>query len=465
MAEKFDVAILGAGPGGYVAALRACQLKKRVALIEKDEVGGVCMNYGCIPTKYLLSQIKKFAALKQNKKLEGPLDKIQLNWPQVQAAKKKIVARLVKGIEFLLQRNGVTLLRGTGYLLNENQIMVQQDKDEIKLEAARIILAPGSQPAELPFLAANGRQIITSRQALELEQIPPKLLVIGAGVIGLEMGLVFQQIGSEVHILEIMPSILPGSDKTLTARLERLLRRQGLNIYTQMRIEKAKIEDKEAVLEGTCLRDNKAFNFRAEKVLMAVGRKPNLASIKNIDLGVDEKGFLEVNSFLETETPGIFAIGDVIGGKLLAHKASHEGLIAAENACGQKKEMNYEALPAAVYTEPEFSMVGLSEEEATASGIKFQVGIFSLQANGRALTMEEPEGMIKIIADDQQRIIGAHLLAPNASELIAEMALAVRLGLKLEDISSTIHVHPTLSEAIMEAALKAQGKAIHALNE
>lgn len=465
MTKKFDIAVLGAGPGGYVAALRASQLKKRVVLIEKDKVGGVCMNYGCIPTKYLLYQVKEFMAVKKNKNLEGPLDKIKINWPQVQAGKRKVIARLVKGIEFLLQRNGVTLLRGTGSFLNDKQIMVQRDKEEVKVEAEKIILATGSQAAALPFLSANGQQIITSRQALELEVIPSKIIIVGAGAIGLEMGLIFHKIGSEVHILEVMPTILPGSDKALTTRLERFLRAQGLNIYTQMRIEESKTEGEKVVLKGSCLKDNKAFSFKAEKVLLAVGRKPNLDSFKNIKFSLDEKGFLKVNSFLETEVPGIFAIGDLIGGKLLAHKASHQGLLAVENACGQKKKMNYEALPAAVYTEPEFSTVGLTEEEAAARGIKIQVGVFPLQANGRALTMEQPEGMVKIIADNRQRIIGAHLLAPNASELIAEMALAVSLRLKLEDISSTIHVHPTLSEAVMEAALKAKNVAFHVLNE
>ncbi|MFQ5721756.1 MAG: dihydrolipoyl dehydrogenase family protein, partial [Candidatus Aminicenantales bacterium] len=332
MTKKFDIAVLGAGPGGYVAALRASQLKKRVVLIEKDKVGGVCMNYGCIPTKYLLYQVKEFMAVKKNKNLEGPLDKIKINWPQVQAGKRKVIARLVKGIEFLLQRNGVTLLRGTGSFLNDKQIMVQRDKEEVKVEAEKIILATGSQAAALPFLSANGQQIITSRQALELEVIPSKIIIVGAGAIGLEMGLIFHKIGSEVHILEVMPTILPGSDKALTTRLERFLRAQGLNIYTQMRIEESKTEGEKVVLKGSCLKDNKAFSFKAEKVLLAVGRKPNLDSFKNIKFSLDEKGFLKVNSFLETEVPGIFAIGDLIGGKLLAHKASHQGLLAVENA-------------------------------------------------------------------------------------------------------------------------------------
>jgi len=467
MAEKYDIAVLGGGPGGYVAALRGSQLKKRVVLIEREEIGGVCMNYGCIPTKYLLHQVKKFGEIKNNKNLEGPVEKVELNWGQVQNGKRKIIARLVKGVELLLRRNGVAVMRGIGSLLNEKQIIVQKESEEVKIEADRIILATGSHPAGLPFIAANGQQIITSRQALELEKVPPRILIVGAGAVGLEMGLIFRKLGSEVHILEIMASILPGSDRALAARLERLLRLQGLNIYTQMRIEESEIKNEKVFLRGTCLKDEKSFSFKAEKVLLAVGRKANLAQLlaKKQSFPLDEKGFIKVNSFMETEVPGIFAIGDLIGGKLLAHKASHEGIIAAENACGQKKKMNYEALPTAVYTEPEFSTVGLTQEEAAARGIKIQVGVFPLQANGRALSMEQPEGIVKIIADNQDRIIGAHLLAPHASELIAEMALAVHQRLKLHDVSSTIHVHPTLSEAVMEAALKAKNVALHVLNE
>lgn len=466
MKEKWDIAILGAGPGGYVAALRAAQLKKRVVLVERDKVGGICMNYGCISTKYLLHQAKIYEECKKNGNLEGPLEKIHYNWQKVQAEKERVVQRLVRGIEFLLKRNGVTLIQGDGSLRDERHIVVRSQKEEIRLESDKIILAAGSRPSPLPFLAANSQEVITSRQALELESIPKRMLIVGAGAVGLEIGSIFQRLGSEVHILEIMPSILPGADKEVTSRLEKLLKIQGLNIYTQMRIEESLVKDGKVHLKGTCLKDQIAFDFEAEKVLLAAGRTPNSQNIKgeNINFSEDKFGFLKVSPSLETSVPGIYAVGDLAGGKLLAHKASHEGLIAAENASGAKKEISYEALPMAVYTEPEFSAVGLTAQEAEERGIKVQVGLFSLQASGRALTMGKKQGMVKIIADAKDRIIGAHILSPNASELIAEIALAVHMQMKLQDVSSSMHVHPTLSEAVMEAAMKAKGEAIHVLN-
>jgi len=466
MRKKWDLAVLGGGPGGYVAALRGAQLKKRVVLIERDRIGGTCMNYGCIPAKYLLHQAKMYEEFRGSKTLEGPLEKIQCNWKRTQEEKRKIVERLVRGIEFLLEKNRVTVLKGKGFLKDERQIVVQAREGEEMLEADKIILATGSSPARLPFLVPNGKEFITSRQALELESLPGKMLIVGAGAVGLEIGTIYQKLGSEVIILEIMPTVLPGAEKEITTRLERLLKRQGLKIYTQMKIEKASTKEGKAILKGTCLRDQTPFEFEAEKILVAVGRIPNSEDLhgKEIPLSHDKFGFVKVSPYLETESAGLYAIGDLIGGKLYAHKASHEGILAVENAMGKKKAMNYEALPMAVYTEPEFSSVGLTEQEAKDKGKGIQVGLFSLQANGRALTIGKQEGMVKIIADEKDRIIGAHILAPHASELIAEMTLAISRGFRLQDVSSSIHVHPTLSEAVMEAALKAKGAAIHSLN-
>jgi len=376
------------------------------------------------------------------------------------------VERLVGGIEFLLERNGVTVFRGNGSLKDEKQIIIQVKAEETVVEADKIILATGSRPAPLAFLVPNGKEIITSRQALELERIPQKLLIIGAGAVGLELGTIYQKLGSEVIILEIMPTILPGAEKEITARLERLLMRQGIKIYTQMKIEKALTKGRKIILKGACLRDQSSFTFEAEKILLAVGRIPNSADLynKKNPLLQDKSCFVKVDPYLETESPGVYAIGDLIGGKLYAHKATHEGILAVENAFGKKKEMNYDALPMAVYTEPEFSSVGLTEQEARDKNKGIQIGFFSIQANGRAMTIGKQEGMVKIIADENDRIIGAHILSAQASELIAEMTLAIGKDLRLQDISSSIHVHPTLSEALMEAALKAKNEAIHALN-
>ncbi len=467
MDKKWDFIIIGGGPGGYVAAIRGAQLKKKVLLIEKHKIGGTCMNYGCIPAKFLLHQTKIYKELKANRNLDGPLEEIQCNWKRVQEEKSRAVERLVKGLEFLLQKNGVKIIDGEGLIKGKNKVSVMSDEEgEQILDAEKIIIATGSRPAELPFLKPNGKEIVTSREALEFEDIPRRMIVIGAGAIGLEMGTIYQRLGSEVSILEILPTVLPESDKETVKRLERILKAQGLHVYTQMKIESSQIIDGKVFLKGTSLESKSPFEFEAEKVLLAVGRTPNSEglSAKDPGLSTDDGGWVCVNSQLETNIPGVYAIGDLIGGKLLAHKASHEGLVAVENAAGKHKEMSYKALPMAVYTDPEFTSVGLTEEEAKEQGMKIQTGLFTLQANGRALTLGRQEGMVKIIADEADFIIGAHVLAPNASEFISEITLAMSKGLKVQEISSSIHIHPTLSEAVMEAALKVKNEAIHILN-
>lgn len=466
MEKKYDLAIIGGGPGGYVAAIRGAQLKKRVILIEKDRIGGTCMNYGCIPTKYLLHQTKIYKELKENKNLQGPMEKIKCNWNRIQEEKGKIVERLVKGVEFLLRKNGVDVVKGKGSIKSERHVAIEMEGEEKLIESDKITLATGSRPSDLPFLVSNGREIITSREALELDSVPDEMLIVGAGAIGLEIGTIFQRLGSDVTILEIMPTILPENDKAMVIRLERILKEQGLKIYTQMKIENSEIKEGKVYLRGHCLKTQFPFEFKAEKVLLATGRKPSSEDFygKGLKLILDKQGFVRVNSQLETGIPGIFAIGDLIGGKLLAHKASHEGIVAAVNASGLKMEMDYKALPQAVFTEPEFSSVGFTEEEAKKKGMKIQVGMFLLQANGRALTMGKQEGMVKILADEKDNILGAHILGPNASELISEITIAMNRGLKIQDISSSIHIHPTLSEAVMEAAMKTKNEAIHMLN-
>ena len=459
MDKKCDLAVLGSGPGGYVAAIRGAQLKKKVVLIEKDQIGGTCMNWGCIPTKYLLHQTNMLMELKSNTTLDGPVGKLRLNWTRVQDGKQDIVDRLVKGIEFLLKKNGVQVIRGEARLKSERELTVQSLEDT-KIFADHIILATGSESASLPFLQPNGKD------ALELNEVPDRLLVVGAGAIGLEMGTIFHRLGCDVTILEIEKNVLPGIDRDMTNRLERLLKAQGLKIHTQMKIEKKDLKNGAVILEGINLKTLARFDFEADKVLLAAGRKPNSELLKEKDarLKFDTHGFLQVNPNLETGIPGIYAIGDLIGGKLLAHKASHEGIIAVENACGQTKEMNYSALPSAVFTEPEFACVGITETEAKNSGLSISVGLFSLQANSRAVTMGQSEGMIKILSDSEDRIVGAQILSPHASEIVMEATMAIQNGLKLSDLSSIVHIHPTLSEAVMEAALKAKGKAIHMLN-
>ena len=466
MSEKCDLVIIGGGPGGYVAALRAAQLRKKVTLIEDDRIGGTCMNYGCIPTKFLLSQTKTWSELKNNPRIEGWRETVRLDWASVQKEKRAVVDRLVRGTEFLLERNGVEILKGRGGLRRERGVIFRGPDGERALEAEKIILATGSRSAGLPFLKTDGNAVISHLEALDLEVVPKSLIVVGAGAIGLEIGTIYSRVGAEVMVLEVLPAILPGTDRQMASRLERLLKKQGLQIFTEMRIEESVRASGEVSLKGTCLKTGKPFAFSAEKVLLAVGRRPNSEFLRD-GFGelLDRGGHVQVNARLETAAPGIYAIGDLIGGKLLAHKASHEGIMAAENAAGGSAEMEYGALPMAVFTEPELASVGLTEDEAKAAGLQTRVGLFSLQANGRALTLESPEGMVKIIAAGDDRIIGAHILAPFASEMIPEMTMAVRKGLTVQDVSQTIHVHPTVSEAMMEAALKAKGRALHALNQ
>ena len=468
MDKKWDLVIIGGGPGGYVSAIRGAQLKKKVLLVEEHKIGGTCMNYGCIPAKYLLHQTKIYKDLKENRNLEGPLETIKCDWERVQKERSRVVERLVKGLEFLIRKNGVEMTKGQGSMNENGQVSVRVAEGEEKVvEAEKVILAAGSRPAELPFVQPNRKEIITSQEALELDEIPQKLLVIGAGAIGLEMGTIYQRLGSEVTILEILPTILPGSDIETAKRLERILKEQGLNIHTRLRLESSQVNEGKVVVKGMQLESQSPFEFQADKVLLAVGRNPNSEglSAKDSPLSLDEKGSVIANSLLETSLPGVYAIGDLIGGKLLAHKASHEGLIAAENAFGKKTEMNYAALPFAVFTDPEFSSVGLTEEGAIEKGIKIQKGVFSLQASGRALTLGRQEGMVKILADERDQVIGAHILAPNASEFIPEITLAMNKGLRIQDISSSIHIHPTLSESVMEAAMKTKNEAIHILND
>ncbi len=465
--DKKNLAIIGGGPGGYLAALRAAQLGLSVVLFEQERVGGICINVGCIPTKYLLHQTAIFYQLQADKNLEGPVGELRLNWQKVQEGRQRVIDRLVKGLEFLLSKNEVEVIKGKARVTSPGEVTAWTSGGEIKFQADKIILATGSRPADFPFLRFNGREVISSTEALSLPEIPKRLLVVGAGAIGLELGSVYGRLGTEVTILEIMPSILPGTDLVTAQRLERILKKQGLKIYLQMKIESAEIKSGQVSLRGLSLLDSKPFEFTADKVLIAAGRKPNIEELVwDENLLTRQKGnFLEVNSQGETSIPGVYAIGDLTGGKLLAHKAYHDGRIAAEAAAGLNSQLDYKALPSAIFTEPELASVGLSQTEAEARGLAIKIGEFPLQANGRALTMDSPDGLVRIIASQtDDEILGAHLLAPHASEMLPILTMAVSHRLKIKDLDSIIYIHPTLSEAIPEAALKANKEALHILN-
>ena len=465
MKIKKDIAIIGGGPGGYLGALRGAQLKRSVVLFEMDRVGGTCMNYGCIPTKYLLHQTKVLKEIRENRNLAGSAAGAALDWPSVQAGRVSVVDRLVKGVEFLLEKGGVEIVKGRAVLKNENQVTVETPEGVKVYAASKIILATGSRAASLPFLVPNGVEVVTSTEALEFPAVPKSLLVIGAGAIGLEIGSIYRRLGTDVTVLEILPGIMPGSDRESATRLERTLKKQGLKVLTQMRIESALVEKGRVTVKGVCLKNNVPFEYASERVLLAAGRRPNSEGLAASPMFMlRQGGYVEVNSRLETSVPGIYAIGDLIGGKLLAHKAYHDAIVAVENACEMEKSVDYSALPMAVFTDPEFASVGLTQEEAQAAGTKVQIGVFPLQASGRALTMDALDGLVKVLADEEDRVIGAHIIAPGASEMIAELTLAVAKKMKIQDIGSLIHIHPTLSEAVGEAALKAKGEALHIIN-
>ncbi|OGD14871.1 MAG: dihydrolipoyl dehydrogenase [Candidatus Aminicenantes bacterium RBG_19FT_COMBO_65_30] len=465
MAEKSDIVIIGGGPGGYLAAMRGAQLKMRITLVEEDRIGGTCINYGCIPAKYLLHQTKILKEVGGTKTLEGPVGEVRLNWAKVQQGRQAVVDQLVKGLVFLLEKGKVEIVKAPARLRADRSVVVRTAEGERVFEADKVIVATGSRAASLPFLKPDGRNVITSTEALELPKVPKSLLVIGAGAIGLEMGSIYRRLGTDVTVLEILPQILPGADRESVTRLERALKKQGLKISTEMRIDEAVLEEGAVTLKGLCLKTDAPFVYRAEKVLLSAGRKPNTADLFEGPPFLDmDRDFIKVNTALETNVPGIYAVGDVIGGKLLAHKAYHDAIIAVENACGMSRTVDYAALPSAVFTEPEFASVGLTQEEAVAKGIKVKAGVFPLQASGRAMTMDALYGVVKLVADEGDRLVGAHIVAPGASEMIPVLTMAVAKGMTLKDLDSIIYIHPTLSEAIGEAALKANNEALHILN-
>ncbi len=466
MAEKRDIVIIGGGPGGYLAAMRAAQFGKRITVVEADRIGGTCINYGCIPTKYLLHQTKILKEVAGTKTLEGPTGEVRLNWALAQRGRQAVVDSLVKGLVFLLEKGKVEIVKGTARLGAGRVVTARTAEGERTFETDKVIVATGSRAASLPFLRPDGRLVVTSREALEFAEVPKSLIVVGAGAIGLEIGSIYRRLGVDVTVLEILPGLLPGADREAAGRLDRVFKKQGPKVLTQMRIEAAAVGEAGVTLSGTCLKTGAAFSYTAEKCLLAAGRRPNTEGLFDGDfsLELDRGGFIKVDARLETGVPGVYAIGDVIGGKLLAHKAYRDAVVAVENACGLDRKADDAAVPMAVFTEPEFASVGLTEEEAAAKGLRIKSGVFPLQASGRAMTMDATDGLIKVLADGTDKVVGAHVVAPGASDLIPVLTMAVARGMTLEDLEGIIYIHPSLSEGIGEAALKANGRALHILN-
>jgi len=463
----FDLVVIGSGPGGYVAAIRAAQLGLRTAVVEKyPALGGTCLNVGCIPSKALLDSSEHFAHARHGLSAHGIRATVELDLATMMGRKEQVVKDLTRGIEGLFRKHKVTRFTGTGRIVGAGEVEVVGVAGGAaareRLRTRHILIATGSKPAALPGIPYDGRRIVHSTDALMLPEVPKRMLVVGAGAIGLELGSVWMRLGAEVAVLEYMDRIVPGMDKKSGALLQRVLERQGMTFHLGTSARGARVEgDRVRVaIAGKGGEREEACDV----LLVAVGRRPYTAGLGAREAGIpmDEQGRIEVNDKFETQVAGIHAIGDVIRGPMLAHKAEEEGIAAVETIAGLPGHVAYECIPNVVYTWPELASVGISEEDASERGIATAVGVFPFLANGRARAMGERDGQVKIIADAAtDRILGAHILGPRASDLIAELAVAMELGASAEDIARSVHAHPTLPEAVKEAALAVAKRPIH----
>jgi dihydrolipoamide dehydrogenase len=458
---EHDVVIIGAGPGGYVAAIRAAQLGFKVACVELDPaLGGTCLRIGCIPSKALLESSELYAEAKEKLGDHGVrTGNVELDLPALLRRKERVVTTLTKGVESLFKKNKITRYQGRGRISGPGQVKVESNEGVMDLRARHIILATGSKPAGLPGVELNGELIGTSTEGLSYSQVPRRLIVIGGGYIGLELGSVWRRLGSQVTVLEFLPRILPGMDSEIASEAQKIFQKQGLDLRLGVKVTGARAEGNECVVqcEG-------AEPVRADRVLVAVGRQANTdgLALESVGIQVDQKGRIPVNEHFATTTPGIYAIGDVIGGAMLAHKAEEEGIACVEFLAKGYGHVNYDAIPAVVYTEPEIASVGRTEDQLKEERVDYKKGVFPFLANGRARTLNKTEGRVKILADaSTDRVLGVHIIGPRAGDLIAEAAVSIAFGASSEDIARASHAHPTLAEAMKEAALAVAGRAIH----
>lgn len=462
-AERYDLAVIGAGPGGYVAAIRAAQLGMRVVCVDREAaLGGTCLRIGCIPSKALLDSSELFWQARTHLATHGvSVGEVSLDLPTMMRRKDQVVQGLTTGVAGLFKKNRITRRHGSARIAAPDRVAIE-GPDAGTVLATRILIATGSGPATLPGFELDGTRIVSSEEALSFDAVPARLLVIGAGAVGLELGSVWARLGSEVRVVEIADRIVPGMDGELTRALQRALERQGLSFRLSTAARKAVV--KETAVDVTIETDGTAVTETFDRVLVAVGRRPVTAGLELDKLGVvlDPKGHIRVDERFETSVPGIHAIGDVIGGPMLAHKAEEEGIACVERIAGQAGHVNYEAIPNVVYTWPELASVGKTEQECRAQGLEITTGTSLFAANGRARAMGERDGLVKIVADGRSdRILGLHILGPHASELIAEAVLAIEFGASAEDVARTSHAHPTLAEAVREAALAVAKRSIH----
>ena len=459
---KAESVVVGAGPGGYVAAIRLGQLNKKVVLVDEDKLGGICLNYGCIPSKALISASESFDKIKKTSKMGIEVDKITIDFKKMQEWKDGIVSKLNQGIEFLCKKNNVTIVKGTAFFENSNRLKITDGKNISYIDFENAVIASGSKPVELPSFKFAGNKIISSREALCLKEIPKNLVVIGGGYIGLELGTVYARLGSKVCIVEMTEQILPGFDKSVVSILQKNLERLNVDVYVNAKADK--IENNKVVINS---KEKGKVLLDASKVLVAVGRYPNTKNLglENTKVKPDKKRFIEVDKNLKTDDGNIYAIGDVSIGPMLAHKASSQGKFVAEAIAGNKDKYENVVVPAVIFTDPEIATVGLNEREAKNKGIKTKMGKFPFSLSSRAMTKNETEGFVKVIANEKNsKIIGVQIIGSDASDLTSEASLAIKMGATLDDVALTIHPHPTLSESLMEAAEATMEKAIHILN-
>ncbi len=463
MPESFDVIVIGAGPGGYVCAIRAAQLGMKVACVEKrDTLGGTCLNIGCIPSKALLQSSEHFEEAHGKLADHGVMvgGDVRLDLARMMARKGEVVAANVKGVEFLFRKNKVTWLKGTGRIAAPGRVEVGGETYETR----SIVVASGSESIPLANVDADENRVVTSTGALELDAVPGHLVVIGGGYIGLELGSVWRRLGAEVTVVEYLDRLVPGMDSEVGKTFERILGRQGIRFRLRTKVTGARVGNAGVTLTLEPAAGGEAEEIEADVVLLAIGRRPYAEGLGLDAAGValDERGRVVVDAHFATNVPGIYAIGDVIAGPMLAHKAEEEGVAVAEILAGQAGHVNYGVIPGVVYTWPEVASVGETEEQLRARGQEYRVGKFPFTANGRARAMGDTDGFVKILADKAtDRVLGAHIIGPDAGTLIAELALAMEFGASAEDVARTCHAHPSLNEAVKEAALAVEGRALH----
>ena len=465
MTEKFDSVVIGGGPGGYVCAIRLAQLGQKTACIEaRGALGGTCLNIGCIPSKSLLNLSENFKKAKNFSKLGIETGDVKLNLDKMMKNKEKAVSILTKGVEFLFKKNKVTYLKGFGSFISDKKISVKgEDGKKSEIEAKNIIIATGSEAMPMPNVEFDEKTIVSSTGALSLKEVPKSLVVVGGGYIGLEMGSVWSRLGAEVNVIEFLDHITPGMDREISEEFMKILKKQNIKFHLNRKVTSIKKTNSGVQITTSDKNgDNKDFN--CDVALISIGRKPFTSNLNLSSAGVksDEKGRIKIDKKFQTSAKNIYAIGDVIDGPMLAHKAEEEGIAVAEIIAGQSGHVNYDLIPGVIYTTPEVASIGLTEEQLKEKNKSYKIGKFPFMANSRAKAIDEPEGFVKILADkDTDKVLGVHMIGPHVGEMIAEMAVAMEFGASSEDIARTCHAHPTFSEAIKEAALSVEKRQIH----